>query len=417
MLERKIIKFIFIFSAIFGFFLELHILPQFVFFITDILILGLLISLCNKTNLLNHRIKILGLLPIYKIVFIILIIGLISSLLNFVRIDLIIWELRTYFRGIIFFTACIYFLKRKDIHFILNAFQKLLYVNVLLCIFEYYVLGIIGDATGGTFNGNGGLVLFCLILIPYIIFRYFRYEISLQRFILDFLSIFIIATLAELKIVYYIIILTSIFAIFFTQKNKRITQYLCILPILLVVGSFIIINFFGIEYFNNLYNEEQLNTYVNQEGAYGFIEGSFNRGTAIKQTTKIFFENKPFYHTLIGYGFGSGSTSDLFKGQIATEFTWTNYFYFATSYILIEQGWIGFILFLLMWTILAWIYFKLSKKIDNSLILSCFFISLLMIINIWYNATIKGDVVYIIYIFLSLPFIMLKSSSNNKYKL
>lgn len=404
-MSRKIVLFIFFFISIWG--ILFNILPRFAYFITDLSLSYLVIEFIYKNNSINKIFKHLKIKILSSIMLCIFIIGIISSLINLVQPQLVLWELRTFFRGFMFFIACLLYLKISDVKLILSYFDYLLYMNLIVCGFEYFILNEKGDVLGGTFIGNGDLSLLCLIMIPYTIFRYFRYEISLKKFSLNFLSFFAIASFAELKFIYYIILLVSIVAIFFVKKNKRIKQYIIFLPFILILGVVIIINLMGQEYFNFLIDDEQVTSYVTKEGGYGFIEGSINRGTAIEQTQEIFFYNKPSINKYIGYGLGSACASGIFTGNLFTEFAWTNYWYFATSYILIEQGWIGFILFLLFWICIAFKFYTLSKKINSSLILSCFMISLLMILNIWYNASIKGDFIYILYIFLSLPFVLL----------
>lgn len=411
-MQRKIILFIFFFISVWG--ILSNIFPKIFYFIIDLLLAYLLLNMLYKNNKIRRLYKSLKISNLKYIMWSIFAIGIISSLINLIQPFLVIWELRTFFRGYLFFIICILYLKVSDVKLILSYFDVLLYLNLIVCGFEYFILNEKGDVLGGTFIGNGDLSLLCLIMIPYTIFRYFKYEITFKRFLFNFISFFAIASFAELKFIYYVIILVSLLALFFVKRNKRIRQYIILLPFILIIGITIVINLMGKEYFTSLIDNEKITEYVTKEGGYGFIEGSINRGTAIKQTQDIFFENKPPINKYIGYGLGSACISSIFTGPLYTNYSWTNYWYFATSYILIEQGWIGFILFLLFWVLLSRRYYSLSQNIQSPLILSCLFISLLMILNIWYNASIKGDFIFILYIFLSLPFILYKYNKFNK---
>ncbi len=411
-MQRKVTLFIFFFISIWG--ILSNIFPRSFYFIIDLLLVYLSLNILYENSKIRQLYRLFKLNSLKYIMWGIFVVGIISSLINLIQPLLVIWELRTFFRGYLFFTICILYLRLSDVKLILSYFDILLYLNLIICGFQYFFLHEKGDVLGGTFIGNGDLSLLCLIIIPYTIFRFFKYEITFKKFVFNFISLFAIASFAELKFIYYIIILVSLFAMFFVKRNKRIKQYIISLPFIIFIGIAIIINLMGKEYFNSLINDEQITEYVTKESGYGFIEGSFNRGTAIKQTQEIFFDNKPPINKYIGYGLGSACTSNIFTGPLYTDYAWTNYWYFATSYILIEQGWIGFILFLLFWILLSYRYFSLSKIKRNSLILSCLFISSLMILNIWYNASIKGDFIYILYIFLALPFILCKYNKTNK---
>lgn len=411
-MQRKIILFIFFFISIWG--ILSNIFPKSFYFITDLLLAYLSLNILYKNSKLKQLYKLFKLNTLKYIMWGIFVVGIISSLINLIQPFLVIWELRSFFRGYLFFILCILYLKASDVRLILSYFDFLLYLNLIICGFEYFFLHEKGDVLGGTFIGNGDLSLLCLIMIPYTIFRFFKYEITSKRFLFNFISFFAIASFAELKFIYYVIFLVSLLAILFVKKNKRIKQYIISLPFILIIGIAIIINLMGKEYFNSLIDDEQITEYVTKEGGYGFIEGSINRGTAIKQTEEIFFENKSLINKYIGYGLGAACISNIFTGPLYAHYSWSNYWYFATSYILIEQGWIGFILFLLFWISLSYRYFSLSKTRKSSLILSCLFISSLMILNIWYNASIKGDFIYILYIFLALPFILCKYNNISK---
>ena len=86
--------------------------------------------------------------------------------------------------------------------------------------------------------------------------------------------------------------------------------------------------------------EETSHAYTLSEEAADF---SFNRSTCVEMASTLIL-NDPI-HLLFGYGVGSGNTSEKFGTWISATYSKiTSYNWFTSSWLLIEYGWVGYII-------------------------------------------------------------------------
>ena len=121
-------------------------------------------------------------------------------------------------------------------------------------------------------------------------------------------------------------------------------------------------------------------------------------------------------HIITGFGIGSGNTSEKFETNISQTYSKiTSYNWFTPSWLLVEYGWIGFILWILALLFLAKKYLSFYKqstdketKYWSSL---GFLLSLFTFIIAWYN-NIPYFNAYLIYLFWAICFVGI----NNRRK-
>ena len=136
-----------------------------------------------------------------------------SYLWNFQSIFYFLNGFRNTFRFYVFFVACILFLTEEEVHFYFKVFDWLLLVNVLLCTYQFFVLGKKMDFLGGIFGTESGcnayMNTFLMIVMIRSVLLYLHREESIWLCFAKFLGTVYIACLAEIKIVFFNLFLLS----------------------------------------------------------------------------------------------------------------------------------------------------------------------------------------------------------------
>lgn len=405
-----------------GLLIGAKVVPDTAIYITDLINLILFVKIAQN-NSCFYKLKIYTSLYPIIILSMLLAIALFSWIINGQSVAMFAWEFRSFFRYYIYFFSCVLFLNKKDIFKILKILRIFLYSNFIASVIQYFIFNITGDENGGLFGittgVNAGVVLFCCIMLSYYLLGYFKKYVNIKQLAINLFIILSLSILAEIKFLMYIIlgfIILSIIMHFRSNRSKYLIGLSCII---LLVGAFLILSFYSQKYFDNLFNADTVTSYVNQEGGYNFDDGGLNRGIAIsKINDKFYYDNN--INKYIGFGLGSCSVSTVIPTAFYAKYSYMAYHFFLTSYILLEQGWIGFILYVLFFISIIFACFTIRKRFKNKFIFDfTIAVILLAILNIWYNASLRSNSAYLIYLVLAFPFILykeyiLKFSKNEK---
>lgn len=373
---------------------------QYLPFISDIIIFLLAFM---QPNLKGIR-KIIG-TPIVTILSILLIFSTIIAFINLMPLISILWGIRMVIRYFLLFILINKYFNINDVIKVKKILVRFFWINTVIIIFQYFIEHKFADFIGGTFLNNGEVFVFYLISAFIFSKDYFEKRIRLNKFLL-FISIeMFVAMAAEIKIMYFTIPLaiygTYVLTTKFSFKHIMVLAiaFFCLIPIMKVTMSLM----YGDEYINKVFSiediqEETTHSYnLSSEAA----DYSFNRGTCIEKATTFILKDP--IHILTGFGIGSGNTSDIFGTHINQKYSKiTSYNWFTPSWLLVEYGWIGFILWILALLFLSGKYFSFYKRSADKEIrywsslgfLSSFF----TLIIAWYN-NIPYFNAYIIYLF------------------
>lgn len=198
----------------------------------------------------------------------------------------------------------------------------------------------------------------------------------------------IIAIWAELKFAYFVspLIIYGSYVLLRKFSISHLVVFIVAFFLLVPTLQFFMSFYYDEAYVNMVFDPEFLEEETTH--AYGFQEG-FNRSTAIGMTNEIFLTDSK--SKLFGYGLGNGTQSSYFQTPFYTKWKWTTYFNFSTSYILTELGWIGFVLFCLIYLMILIKFYSFHKKACSlfqkywstaGILAVC--VSILML---WYNDT------------------------------
>lgn len=191
----------------------------------------------------------------------------------------------------------------------------------------------------------------------------------------------------EIKLMYVMLPLTVYSAYFMVKKkNANMIIVTCLFAIFLVPFiRYTLSYYYDDNYIRKTLDRDEVGNYVEGSG-YGGVKQSINRNSCIEMTNTILLKNT--HNLLAGYGLGSGSASDNFGTEIYKQYKETNYYYFTTSYVLVELGWIGYILFLCIYIFIFLRFLHLFRTYRDYIIKFWtslgLFISLVTFIMIWY---------------------------------
>lgn len=411
------LKYLVYFQIIYNFFIKFLIsdfkFPGMLNYVTDVinvlLLLGVLVSI-KKNNI--HKIKIKPLIfPL-----ILFIINLISFIVDFSNPLLFIWGARNVFRFFVFFYSCIYVLRMEDIKKIFDILEVIYIINFVICIYEFLVRGIKFDNLGGIFGnmtlgGNGPLNVLVILMDIYVLILYFNKKRTLKYLIFVILSSLIIASLAELKIVFFEMILLLIFMLVFIKRNFKM---------LFIIGSILLLGSFALKIYASLYpnSADFLNIEYVQEYALNSSYGSatdINRLSVISMINERFFRNNLKYK-IIGMGLGNAETSQFkilnsrFYRLYGNTF---KYNWFSHAFMYLESGYLGLLIYMLFFIKIVYDSFKLRNR--NEYIMISFIFSIYTLIFLFYNQTLRIETMgYMIFLVLGIPYIFNKEAKNNE---
>lgn len=411
MKPKKILYFVLYWILITGFIQSFIIRNEFIPFLSDILIFYLAFTKSSKN--LNEVAKTIG--PVIIKLFAVLLIGSsFVSLLNLMSIQSTLWGLRMVLRYLLLFMLILKYFDARDVVKYKHILLKFFWINAFLVLIQYFVLGLIGDWIGGTFSNNGELFVFNLFCTFVISKEYFERRLKLKRFTLFIVVEIFTAMIAEIKIMYFTIPL-AIYAVYifvkkFTIKHLAILviAYFCFIPIM----KSVMLLMYDENYVNNVFDVEAIEnetkkTYNLSADAADF---GFNRSTCVEMATAIMLKDD--LHLLFGYGIGSGNTSSKFETWIGQQYSSiTSYNWFTSSWLLIEFGWVGYIIWILILISLIWryscYYRKNSDKIVKDWSALGFISTSFTFIIAWYNNMPYYNA-YFIYFFWAICFVAIR---------
>lgn len=395
----KVLYFVIFFNLLFGIF-EMFKLPSEIKFINDFLCIIIFIwEIKNFKNILkdNYHKRTIHIIVIMFFIY------LFTSILNLVKPQLFIWAFRNVFRFLIIYIASSKLLTIDDYNKILSKFYKIYFFNILVLLYQYFILGLSQDYLGGIFGigqgCNAGLnIYFCVILI-YTTIQYINKKKNIFSFLFIIFSSLVFASFAELK-VYYLefVFIELIICLFYFYKFKVFLIF-----IISVVGLLVgleVMKFVFPQHYDVLINLANFKDYANmQSGGY-----NISRFGAFKEINLLFFKDNLFYN-LFGFGFGNCEYSSLalFKSDFYNLYGSYHYMWFTHQMLFLQVGIIGFFGYLYVHIRNIIDIFKIDNNyLDKKNKVFLITLTLIIILNIFYNSFSIVDYSYFIYPLLAI---------------
>lgn len=312
---------------------------------------------------------------------------------------------RNTFRFYIFFVGCILFLTAKDVQYYFKLFDWLLLVNVILCTYQFFILGKKMDYLGGIFGTlpgcNGYMNIFLLIVIVRSALLYLNKTEKLSLCFTKLIGVVYIASLAELKAVFFEIILLVGLAILFTRFTWR--KFIIIMggTVFLCVGVIVLFKIFP-EWAPQFSVEGIYNIVASDKGYTG--EGDINRLTVISTVDKLFFRTTS--EKLFGFGLGNCdyASLEIFITPFYKRFFRLHHTWLSSASIYLELGLVGLVFF---FGFFVNIFIQAKKRINKNDYM-CLYTKLMAIFGIIvgiYNNSLRTDSAYMLYLVLAFVFV------------
>ena len=400
-----------------GVFQQYLVKNQYLPFISDVIIFLLAFTQPNFKDIK----RLIG-TSIVTILSILLIYSTIIAFINLMPPISTLWGLRMVIRYFLLFVLVIKNFSAYDVIKVKKILVRFFWINTAVIVFQYFIEHKYADFIGGTFLNNGEVFVFYLISALIFSKDYFEKRIRLNKFLLFIVTEMFVAMAAEIKIMYFTIPLAIYGTYILTRKFSfkhiiiLLIAFFGLIPAMKATMSLM----YGDEYINKVFDieniqEETTHAYNLSEKAADY---SFNRGTCIEKATTFILKDP--VHILTGFGIGSGNTSSVFETRISQIYREiTSYNWFTPSWLLVEYGWIGFILWILTLSCLSakfFFYYKQTKDIEIRYWSSLGFLSAIFTFIIaWYN-NIPYFNAYIIYLFWAICFVAIKNRHKKLHK-
>lgn len=341
-------------------------------------------------------------------------------LLNRQSILLFVWGLRNTFRFLLFFYCCVLTLRREDIKSIFRCLVFILYLNVLLCTWQYrslqgqggYVKLYLGDFIGGTYGrmqgSNGSLNILFSILLSYYIPAFLMKKVKFKTALPVFISIIYISILAEMKIVMAFMVIILILSLLFNRLQIK-TMLLTLVCIGVFYGAFMAWSYYQ-PGSANIFNKENL---LNYTANTGYTERTkLNRLNALALIYNKYLEDD-VSNALFGIGLGNADTSQfsMLQSKFYKENSTLAYNYFSHAMLLLETGIFGFASYiaLLLNPLFVGLYYKKSIQFldeDTVYYIAAMNFSMIAVLCLWYNNSLRTESAgYLAFFWLSIPYV------------
>jgi len=400
---KDIIVYIFIMPFLFAALMQVLKLPSVIKYTIDVCWIFLAIVSVRKGDIHKNKSSILFLWVSFYIIYTIFL-----YIIDYQSLIYYIWGFRNNFRFFIFFFGCIAFLRTKTINNLIRLFDALFWVNFAVVIVQFFFLGFRQDFLGGIFGTetgcNGSLNVFLILSIIKSIAYMAQKKEKLRTCVFKFTSIIVIAALSELKFVYIELLVIVFFAIIFTGITAKKIIILGIVFVGVLLGLRLLQSVFP------MYGEGEYtikNLIENGMSTSGYtVSNDFNRLTGFSISNELFLTSLD--ERIFGLGLGncdSNLSYEVLITPFASQFTDLHYAWFMVYFVYLETGIIGLVFLFGFFILVFALSYKQYKKNPNEYNYISMVVSIWSILLCFYNNSMRTEAAYMIYFFLSVPFV------------
>ena len=406
------IEFIFFWTIAMEFLVTELELPGAIRYANDAIVLLLIARIVpnfSRLNVPQYKWVILSFLAFFAVI----VAGVIG---NLVPMRYVVWGGRNTFRFFVYFFACAMFLNRKNIERVMTMLLGVQLLNIILAIYQFFVLGRWSDDLGGVFGfGNTtGTCTLCLLLVTYYFIKFMNKEASIVKFVFAMATTMVISALAEQKALYLLLVAALIMSVVLTgfSFRKFIAIVLCLVAF--VVGMNIL-GQIASESVEILTDVDQLLEYSQTTYSEGY---RFPRIGSFSIIDEKFFGGN-WFNKAFGLGLGNCDDSDVafFKSDFYRMYGYYNYRWFTHQWIFIENGYFGVITMVGFWVVNAislFFYRKKSKPQNRTIIDTSIVCSISAILLMWLGPALKVDAGYLIYFSAAMGLAVLRDTIDER---
>lgn len=377
--------------------------PSALKYIADILWIGLVLcSLVKKRLRIRQEV-----LPFVITVILLLLYVTVVYLCRYQTIFYFVWGLRNLFRYYIAFFAYANTMNCDMVEKWFSFIEIVFWVNVPVSIFQFIFMDIAQDYLGGVFGTVGGtngytIVLLCIVVTRSLLVNFGKRG-NMTRCLLTCIAALVVAIMAEIKYFFILFIVIMGYAAIATKFSfRKLATMICgILGVL--IGSRLLISLFGFDGFLSVQGITKMATRLSYAHS---SSGDINRLSAIFSLNNSIMTSP--IDQIFGLGLGNCDTSSfsVFNSAFFRQYSFLHYTWFAAPMLYLETGYIGLSLYLLFF--LLCFYMTLRKYIDgkgnrlnNQMAMM---MSIICVMLVFYNASLRYEAAYMMYFVLALPF-------------
>ena len=342
--------------------------------------------------------------------------AVVGVLLNDAQITLAIWGARNTGRMFIFWINCIVLM---DYDGLINAFRYIIIayiINFGLSLYQYFAMGKAGDNLGGLFGPVTGAHSYTLIFLIlgsfFVITMYLQKQMPLYKMLLVLVLAIVLAPMAELRAFFFVF--PALFVVtLILQRKMSMRLFLTIaLGVVVIIGAIQVLSIVFPKSVETL-SLENAKEYAMGTEKQGYSSADdLSRLGAIPTLYDKFMDDSTSKN-LFGMGLGSTDTSgyDFFNSEFYEKYNHLHYNWFFDAMIYLELGVLGLVEFALFY-ILIFLYGRNKLKGLNPqqmafTSLGCI-VAAYAVFSAVYNATLRVEAGYLVYLALACPFIIEK---------
>ena len=251
--------------------------------------------------------------------------------------------------------------------------------------------------------------LFLTVVMTNEILSYMSGKSKLKSLIIVILSTLYIATISELKVYYIEFIMIIVISILTSNPSRKTIIIVAFSVIALVAGIQLLYNIYP--EFADFFDEDNIKSYTSDSGYSN--KDNLNRATAILDINEMFFNSTT--KKIFGIGMGSAEVSqyDFLCSDFYKTYSYLAYNWFSHSFMVLENGFLGFGIYILFFVSIIIRGFMTKKKDITYMSRFGIILSIMAILNMFYNASLRNEPAYIFYLAIACVFINEKKTITN----
>lgn len=343
---------------------------------------------------------------------------LLFYVINFQSPFYFLWGLRNNFRFYFAFILFCIFLYKDDIKMCFRFIDIVFYIDVVVALFQFFVLGYKWDFLGGIFGVDTGCNAYSMVFFTIVIaksaLQYMNKEEKLWLCGIKCFLALVVAAMSELKFFFIVFMVVLIMATLLTSFSWRKILIIAVAAMSVMFAGSILTVIFGE---NSSLSWDRIIQLVTAE-SYSSAE-DLGRFTAIPTLANSIVVN-PF-EQLFGLGLGNCDTSSfaICNTPFYQTYSHLNYNWFSSAFLFLEVGYVGlfiYLFFFVMCFVFSWN--QLRKDYDNKLYYQlAMIISVVCVLLTFYNSSLRFEVAYMMYFVLALPIVCSKSELRYQRRL
>lgn len=342
---------------------------------------------------------------------------LVIYLFHYQSVFYFLWGFRNNARYFIAFILFAYYFDKEIVSWCLKFMDVMFWINVAVTMYQFFFMGLNQDYLGGIFGVdrgcNGYSVVFFTIMVIRSLLNYMNGKESVLKCFLWCGAALVIAAMAELKFYFVLFIFVLFVSAFVTKFSWRKVLLAILAAFLITVAGSVFTSVFGES--QQLSIARILELFTAESYASSEDLGRFTALPIISKQILPKWSQKVF-----GLGLGNCDTSSfsICNTPFFQSYQGLHYHWISSAFLFLETGYIGLTMHLAFYIMCFITAYKKMKR-GNRDDLFCqigMVMSLVCIVLVFYNSSLRTEAGYFAIFALSLPLIPNDNMSSKTLK-